>query len=271
MLGGWLNLIEAKYMFAMKHILLLALVLLLSGSACKKERPEVSGTEPARVLVYANTRGYRHECIEPGSKALERYFAPHNIALTISEDSAWFTPAKLAGFDAIMFFQTTGDVLNADQQQAFESFIRSGKGFVGVHAAADTEYDWPWYGRLVGAYFADHPDIQNGVVVVSDTAHASCRHLPARWTRYDEWYNFRALPVNVNVLLTVDEDTYQGGAHGVRHPVSWYHVVHGGRSFYTAMGHTVESYADTLFLRHILEGTRWAIGGDQADIRNSGE
>ena len=236
------------------------LSVLVSGAACKKEQEPVMKEKPARVLVYSKTRGYRHECIEPGIKAMQAYFAPGKIELTGTEDSTWFTAGRLSGYDAVMFFQTTGDVLNADQEKALEQFIRAGKGFIGVHAASDTEYEWPWYAGLVGAQFAAHPDIQNAVVVKRDTAQASCRHLPDRWMRHDEWYNFRALPTGVNVLLTVDETTYQGGTHGAVHPVSWYHAYDGGRAFYTAMGHTVESYEDTLFLRHILEGTKWAIG-----------
>jgi type 1 glutamine amidotransferase len=236
------------------------LSVLASGAACKKEQEPILKEKPAKVLVYSKTRGYRHECIEPGFQAMRSYFAPGKIELTGTEDSTWFAADRLSGYDAVMFFQTTGDVLNAEQEKALEQFIRSGKGFIGVHAASDTEYEWPWYAGLVGAQFASHPDIQNAVVVKRDTVHASCRHLPDRWTRHDEWYDFRALPTGVNVLLSVDEATYQGGTHGADHPVSWYHAYDGGRAFYTAMGHTVESYADTLFLRHILEGTKWAIG-----------
>jgi type 1 glutamine amidotransferase len=245
----------------MKIIYVISLLIVFSnGVACKKEKEPVLKDKPAKVLVFSKTRGYRHECIEPGFQAMQAYFASSKIELTGTEDSTWFTPDRLSGYDAVMFFQTTGDVLNVEQEKALETFIRAGKGFIGVHAAADTEYEWPWYAGLVGVQFAFHPDIQNAVVVKRDTAHASCKHLPDRWTRHDEWYNFRALPTGVNVLLSVDEATYQGGTHGADHPVSWYHAYDGGRAFYTAMGHTVESYQDTLFLRHVLEGTKWALG-----------
>lgn len=228
-------------------------------SFCSPSQP-VPASDDLSLLIYSKTRAYRHACIEPGSMALQSYFSQHGITSTFTEDSSVFTPANLAQYDAIMFFQTTGNVLDSVQQVAFEQFIRSGKGYIGVHAAADTEYDWPWYGSLVGAYFASHPDIQKAAVVKVDTAHMSCKHLPDRWLRMDEWYNFKQLPAEVHVLLEVDETTYQGGAHGDSHPVSWYHDVEGGRAFYTALGHTVESYSDTMFLKHVMEGVRWAGG-----------
>jgi uncharacterized protein len=209
-------------------------------------------------LIYSKTKAYRHECIEPGSQALQSYFSKYGIVSTFTEDSSIFTPQKLKDFDAVMFFQTTGNVLDSTQQVAFENYIKSGKGFVGVHAASDTEYDWPWYGRLVGAYFSSHPDIQPAALIKMDTAHIACKHLPDRWTRTDEWYNFKQAPSGVNVLLTIDEATYKGGEMGINHPMSWYHTLDGGRAFYTALGHTVESYRDTLFLEHVRQGVIWA-------------
>ncbi len=233
--------------------------LFVSFFACKP------GVEPdddpsMRLLIFSKTSGFRHECIEPGSTAMQAYFEPHTITSTRTEDAAVFTTAGLEQYDVVMFFQTTGNVLDSLQKQAFENYIRSGKGFVGVHAASDTEHDWPWYGRLVGAYFSSHPNIQSAAIVKEDTSHITCRHLPDRWTRTDEWYNFKELPTGVNVLLTIDEATYQGGTHGAYHPMSWYHSFEGGKSFYTAMGHTVESYQDTLFLDHLRHAVEWAGG-----------
>lgn len=240
---------------------LVFLALLLFGASCRQsEKAQSARSTAARVLVYSKTQGYRHECIETGIAALKAFFAPHQVLLTATEDSTWFSADKLADFDAIMFFQTTGNVLTPEQEKAVEAFIQSGKGFIGVHAASDTEYDWTWYTGLVGAQFASNSEIRNAVVVKRDSANLACQHLPDRWMRRDEWYNFRALPSDVRVLLAVDEDTYPGGAHGADHPVTWCHEYAGGRAFYTAMGHTVESYQDTLFLRHLLLGTQWAIG-----------
>ncbi len=236
-------------------IYILLLIIPLHG--CKPSKTEEKQEKP-QVLIYTKTKAYRHECIASGGAALQSYFNTYGVASTMTEDSSMFTTDKLKEFDAVMFFQTTGNVLDSAQQVAFENYIKSGKGFVGVHAASDTEYDWPWYGKLVGAYFASHPDIQQHVIEKVDTAHLSCKHLPMRWKRMDECYNFKTIPSNVNVLLTVDETTYQGGTHGEYHPMSWYHTYDGGKSFYTALGHTVESFRDTMLLEHIRQGVMWA-------------
>ena len=219
------------------------------------ESPE---KEKLNVLIYSKTGGFRHDCIEPGGAALISYFDAKGIKAIQTEDSSLFNGNKLDPFDVVIFFQTTGNVLDSVQQQALVNHVRSGKGFVGIHSAADTEYDWPWYTGLVGAQFASHPEIQQAAIVKIDTQHLACKHLPERWTRTDEWYNFKNIPSNVNVLLTIDEATYQGGSHGSPHPMSWNHTYDGGRSFYTAMGHTVESYQDSLFLEHVVQGVKWA-------------
>ncbi len=238
-------------------IYILLLIIPLHG--CKQTKNEEKSTQP-RVLIYSKTKAYRHECIESGGAALQSYFKKYGMVATMTEDSSMFATDKLKEFDVVMFFQTTGNVLDSAQEVAFENYIKSGKGFVGVHAASDTEYDWPWYGKLVGAYFSSHPDIQQHVIEKVDTTHISCKHLPMRWKRMDECYNFKAVPSNVNVLLTVDETTYHGGTHGDYHPMSWYHTYDGGKSFYTALGHTVESFRDTMLLEHIRLGVVWASG-----------
>jgi len=242
---------------------------LLSGYlfSCSNSSHEVEGENP-KVLIFTKTRAYRHECIEPGVKAMQSYFAKEGISTLHSEDSLMFTPDKLKDFDAIMFFQTTGNILDSNQQVAFMNYIHSGKGFVGVHSAADTEYDWPWFGELLGARFAEHPDIQTGVMIRVDSSAGSSKvitgiatsHLPARWSRTDEWYNFKQAPTNVHVELLADETTYSGGTMGANHPMAWYHDFDGGRAYYTAMGHTVENYQDTLLLKHLAKAVLWAAG-----------
>lgn len=134
---------------------------------------------------------------------------------------------------------------------------------MGIHSASDTEYDWPWYGRLVGAYFSNHPNnpnVRDAVINVVEAGHPATEMLPERWERTDEWYNFRELPDHVNVLLTLDTDTYEGSGHPGYHPVAWYHEYDGGRAFYTALGHTIESYSEELFLKHVWGGIRYAMG-----------
>ncbi|MBA2325638.1 MAG: ThuA domain-containing protein, partial [Actinobacteria bacterium] len=161
-----------------------------------------------------------------------------------------------------------GDVLNAAQQTAFESYIRAGGGYAGIHSAADTEYDWPWYGNLMGAYFQSHPNIQQATVKVADEVHPATQHLPDRWVRTDEWYNFRTNPRGkVHVLAALDETTYTAGsgAMGFDHPTAWCQDFDGGRSFYTGGGHTIESYSEDAFRQHMLGGIETAAGATPAD------
>ena len=213
-----------------------------------------------KILVFSKTAGFRHASIPKGKEALLLLGKQNNFLVDTTEDASFFTTNTLNQYDAVVFLSTTGDVLNNEQQAAFENFIRSGKGFVGIHAATDTEYDWPWYGKLVGAYFANHPKQQNAKLQLTDEQHVSTKHLPKTWERFDEWYNFKNRNNDVKVLLTIDESSYQGGKEGSYHPMAWYHAYDGGRAFYTALGHTDESYKEEAFLKHVLGGINYAIG-----------
>jgi type 1 glutamine amidotransferase len=215
---------------------------------------------PYRVLVFSRTAGYRHASIPQGVAALRELGRTSGFEVEATEDAGAMRDDNLKRFAAVAFLSTTGDVLDATQQAAFERYIRGGGGFVGIHSASDTEYDWPWYGRLVGAYFASHPEgTPTATVRIVDAGHRSTSGLPAAWTRTDEWYNFRSSPGgSVRVLAAVDESTYSGGTMGADHPVAWFHEMEGGRAWYTAMGHTAESFAEPLFLRHLLGGIQYA-------------
>jgi len=215
------------------------------------------------VLVFTRTAGFRHDSIQVGLTALDRLAAREGFTVVATEDPAQFSAANLARYAAVVWLSTTGDVLDPQQQAAFEQYIRLGGGYVGVHAAADTEYDWAWYGGLVGAYFASHPPIQPATVRVADPDHPSTAGLPAAWIRTDEWYDFRTDPrSSVHVLATVDESTYQGAAMGGDHPIAWCHEYDGGRSWYTGLGHTAESYTEDEFLGHLHGGIRYAARGE---------
>ncbi|NUK36794.1 ThuA domain-containing protein [Streptomyces lunaelactis] len=233
---------------------------------------ELSNSAPdrtaKRVLVFSKTAGFRHDSIPAGVAALKELGASSNITVDATEEAAQFTTSNLARYDAVVFLSTTGDVLGAEQQKAFENFITTGGGYVGVHAAADTEYDWPFYGGLVGAYFAGHPQIQPATVRVEDHTHPSTAHLDDAWERTDEWYNYRTNPRGkARVLATLDETTYQGGTMKGDHPIAWCQTYQGGRSFYTGGGHTKESYADAAFRTHLLGGLRYAAGQVKADCK----
>lgn len=226
-----------------------------------------SATEPPRlerVLVFTRTLGYRHDSIGAGISAIQKLGMEHGFAVDQSEDPTKFNDATLADYDVVIWLSTTADVLDDDQQNAFQRYIEAGGGWVGVHAAADTEYDWPWYGQLLGnnAWFLQHPMIQTAQLDVEKADHASTAHLPARFPLQDEWYNFRANPRSaVNVLLRLDETSYLPGDGAMGdHPIAWYHEVDGGRAFYTALGHRVELYTDPQYTQHLLGGIQWAAG-----------
>lgn len=221
-----------------------------------------------RVLVFSKTAGYRHGSIPEGISALQDLGAANDFTVDATEDAADFNQRNLDRYDAVVFLSTTGDVLNRTQQLAFEQYIAKGGGYVGVHAAADTEYDWPFYGGLAGAYFESHPHIQPATVEVEDRAHASTAHLGEEWERTDEWYNYRTNPrENAHVLATLDESSYIGGTMDGDHPIAWCQTYEGGRAFYTGGGHTEESYSEPAFLAHLLGGIRYATGAVQADCR----
>jgi type 1 glutamine amidotransferase len=212
------------------------------------------------VLVFSKTAGYRHESIAAGVAAVQTLGRRHGFRVHATEDATAFTDQSLAHYRVVVFLNTSGDVLDSAQEAAFERFVRRGGGFVGVHSASDTEYDWPWYGRLVGAYFKSHPRIQPAILRVVDPAHPSTLHLPPEWQRRDEWYNFREDPAVARVLLVIDERSYAGGTMSSRHPMAWCQEFEGGRAWYTALGHTVETYGEPLFLQHLLGGILWAAG-----------
>ena len=213
------------------------------------------------VMVFSRTKGFRHGSIPAGIKAMREIGKQHGFRVEATEDPTWFRPEMLSRFKAVVFLNTTGDVLDDEQQRCFESFIQGGGGYVGVHSAADTEYDWPWYGRLVGAYFKTHPSIQRATMNVEDRAFPATRFLPETWSRVDEWYVYRENPrPKVKVLLSLDESTFEGGGMNGDHPIAWYQEYDGGRAFYTGGGHTDASYSEPLFQRHLGEAVMWATG-----------
>jgi len=235
--------------------------------ACSSD-PEAKPKPRAKVLVFSKTSGFRHDSIPAGIAAIRGLGRTNGFSVTTTENAKAFTPKHLRGFAAVIFLSTTGDVLAPRQQRSFRSYIRHGGGWAGIHSAADTEYEWPFYGRLLGAYFLSHPAIQPAVVGVTDGSHPSTRHLPARWPRTDEWYDFRSNPRGaVHVLATLDESTYSGGTMGPDHPIAWCHRFKGGRAWYTAGGHTSESYSEPDFRRHLLGGILWAAGRTPGNCR----
>ncbi|HEY6909929.1 MAG TPA: ThuA domain-containing protein [Myxococcales bacterium] len=214
-----------------------------------------------RIVVYTRTLGFRHDSIPAALAAVREIAAREHLGVVATEDPAAFGPDQLRGVSAVVFLHTTGEVLDPAGQDALQAYVRGGGGFLGIHSAADTGHGWPWYLDLVGAEFVRHPAIQPAVLVREDAVHPASAPLPARWSRTDEWYDFRSSPRGrVRVLLSIDEATYQGGGMGSDHPMAWCHLFEGGRSAYTALGHTAESWSEPLFLEHVRGALRWAAG-----------
>jgi len=214
------------------------------------------------VLLFARTTGYRHASIPNAIMALTDLGPANGYVAVATEDPAVFNADTLAHFRVVVFLMTTGDPVDDAGQAAFESWIGAGGNWVGVHSAADTEYNWPFYGALLGAYFKQHPAIQPATVNVEVTDHPATIGLPSPWMRTDEWYDFQTNPRDVaTVLMTIDESSYTGGTMGADHPLVWAHpTTGGGRAIYTEMGHTMESWADPLFQQHVVGAIRWAAG-----------
>ena len=229
-------------------------------SSCGNKR-----SSTPKVLVFTKTGGYHHESIPLGIKAIQDLGAKNGFEVDTTTDETKFNEDNLKKYASLIFLSSTGELLTGSQEIALERYMQAGGGFVGIHAAADAEYDWNWYTQMVGASFLSHPDQQVATLVINDKTHPSTDSLPATWSRKDEWYNFRNINKDIKVLISIDEKSYEGGKNGDNHPMAWYHAFDGGRVFYTELGHTDESFADPLYLKHILGGIKYAIGENTAD------
>jgi len=216
-----------------------------------------------RVLVFSKTKGWKHTSIPFANTTIQKFGKEHNFQVDTTRNAAYFTDDSLRHYQAVVFNSTTGNVLTQEQQAAFERYIQAGGGYMGIHSAADTEYEWPWYNKLMGAHFSSHP-LQPGerkaTVEVLDKSHPATAGLPDTWPRTDEWYNYRSFYPDLKVLANLDENSYEGGTNGANHPIAWYHEFDGGRAFYTGGGHTPESYDEPLFLGHLWGGLQYAMG-----------
>lgn len=249
------------YTFTIKRLVFGVIATMLLACNSQENQEINADPTPEKVLVFTKTEGFRHASIADGILALEKLASENDFSLTQTEDATNFNVDSLSQYAAVVFLSTTGNVLNQAQQTAFEQYIQAGGGFMGIHAATDTEYDWPWYNQLVGAQFLNHPAVQNADFLVVNTNHpATSFFTQTVWNRRDELYNFQNFNEDVIVLLTVDEDSYQGGTNGDNHPMAWYHNFDGGRAFYTAGGHTTDSYTEDLFVQHLLGGLLYAMG-----------
>lgn len=246
----------------MKHMkTFLVLLIMMTTLSCRDSATE----KKLEIMVFSKTNGYRHESIESGISMLRDQSVRENWNVTFTEDSTHFTDKQLQKYDVVVFLNPSGDGLNEDQQVAFERYIRSGKGFVGIHSSADFEYDWKFYGELNGAHFKVHPPTQKGRVLIENTDHPAMEPFKGMesYEVTDEWYTFRENPRSkVNVLMTLDEssiaqfdnDDWRMGDH----PLVWWHEYEGSRAFYSGFGHPHEAYKDPVLVEHYTKAINWA-------------
>jgi type 1 glutamine amidotransferase len=215
-------------------------------------------TSPVRVLMLTATRGFRHDSIPTAIDVMKGLSASsRSFTVDATEDVSSISAGSLAPYDVLVFALTTGELeFTADQKSAIVTFVSQGKGFIGVHSAADTLYEWADYGRLVGAYFKEHPWTQAATVVVEDATHPSTAGLGDRFSIMEEFYTFRDNPRSgVHVLLRLDASSV--GAAG-DYPLAWIHAFGAGRSYYNALGHFAETWRDPLFQRQLVGAIQWA-------------
>lgn len=223
------------------------------------------------VLLFTKTAGFHHKSIHEGVAGMRQLAKRHNFKLEWHEDANRINNKNLSKFDVVVFLNTTGDIFNESQQKAMEKFIQSGKGFVGIHSASDTEYEWPWYTKMVGRMFKIHPAQQTAMLDVINSNFPGMGRMPKRLMWTDEWYEYGEEKIDgLNYLISIDEKTFEpyakwgdneGKGMGDFHPIAWYHEYDGGRAFYTGLGHIAAVYSDPIFLDHLYGGIYWAATG----------
>jgi len=261
----------------------LVLLTFFSCKAKQHQEPIAQNTSPTKIavqsskkdkiLLFSKTNGWRHKSIPSGIAALKKMGLENNWQVDTTEDSLQFNYENLRQYKTLVFVNTTGNILNTEQEKAFIKYINEGGGFVGLHAASDTEHNWPFYAEMIGGHFKSHPKQQNATLKVhKQNKHPAIAHYGKSFQKFDEWYNFKK-PVasHVNVLLELDESSYTGERMGIKHDIAWYHHYEGGRIFYTGMGHTNETFSNSDFLKHLKEGILWSMSKTNVELDQNGE
>jgi uncharacterized protein len=231
------------------------------------------------VLVVAQTKGYEHDSVPDAMANIWKW--GHDTKLweaTLRTDTELITKKdakernvkNLNYYDALVFASTTGELdLSDDQKQDMMSFIKDdGKGFVGIHAALDTNYKWPEYGEMVGGWFDQHPWMTfNAPIVVEDPSFPAVRHFPKEFVKRDEIYQDKNWSRDkVNVLLSLDASKLDYNNNPRVHrtdrdfAVAWSKMYGKGRVFYSTLGHTKEAWDDPDIQKMYFEAVKWVLG-----------
>ena len=247
----------------MRRLISFLIALMIASVAAAAQQPQARGS----ILIYSGTTGYRHDSIPAGIRAISNLAAAQRgLRVVASEDPSVFSAASLKRFKAIVLLSCTTDPKNpasewlvGDRRAALQQFVRNGGGVLAIHAAADSHYSWPWYSRLIGGHFARHPQgTPKGNVTVVAPGDPAVQGLPRTISRVDEWYYFEDYDPVSKVLVTLDPQSI--GEKDINpNPVAWTREINSGRVFYTAMGHTKESYSEPIFLRHLGLGLDWVL------------
>jgi type 1 glutamine amidotransferase len=262
---------KRRCFFSLAAAAVLALNTILAAVALGADsEPKPAKALQPKVLVFSRTLGFRHSNIPLGVSVIRQLGEKNGFAVDATEESGVFTPVNLNGYRALVFLSVTGDVLDPEQENALKDYVMKGGGFVGVHGAlfgpSACEEKWEWYHDLCCVSFRNHSAVVSAIVDIEDPRHPSTLDLPLRWTRTDEWYNYDGTPRGrAHVLATVEESSYKGGTVGDDHPIAWCKAMGKGLVWYTAMGHTEESFTEPLFLKHLLGGIQFAAGMKKGD------
>ena len=259
---------------ASSALLSLSMLPLAAASAQQQPAQQPAANQaqaPVRVLVFHGPAALQGDAVNDAVNAIKGLGTSNNFTVDDTSDPGVFTQAGLSPYRAVVFLSADGVTLSADQEAAFQAYIQAGNGFVGIHDAALAQPDSAWFTGLIGTRPGTSPgSVQQAVVEVGDQFHPATAGLPLEWTRSDQWTNWNPNPVyTVHTVARVRERSYNPGpgANGWDHPISWCRDYNGGRSFYTGMGHTAESYREPLFLHHLLGAIQWTSGTVRGDCQ----
>jgi len=248
----------------MRNLLAVALLAsLVSGAVSIR-------AESPKVLIYTRNgptadgkKGFVHDNIAACTAMLQQLGKDNGFATDVSDKPEVFTDANLKQYRVIIFANSNNEAFATEEQKvAFQKFIRSGGGFVGIHSACGSERKWPWFWSLLGGTFVRHPKFQPFTINVVDRDHPSTKHLGATWKWADEFYYIKEMPKDLHILLEGDLSTLtdsQKPKDRATQPLAWCHEFEGGRSWYTSLAHKKEDYSKPDLQKHILGGILWAM------------